>query len=167
MILHFQIQVAEVSSLCRVTGHSIEDGARRSSAIQERLRVEPLLLHFEGSWLWQLLQIPPGCLLWEVLQARPRTCLRDSVSSFTQQTWWRCLWRGKSGSLWPRWSERWQYNSTFIVVSGLIQNFLVITTTNHCGFTLEPHSPTHSYTELQIRWQKRVKSPNQLSEWGN
>ncbi|TWW74429.1 hypothetical protein D4764_14G0004320 [Takifugu flavidus] len=64
----------------------------RSSAIQEELRVEPLLLRVERSqmrWLGHLVRMPPGRLPGEVFRAcpsgrrppgRPRTCWRDYVS---------------------------------------------------------------------------------------
>ncbi|TWW73461.1 hypothetical protein D4764_15G0008550 [Takifugu flavidus] len=79
------VQAAEMSFLRRVAGLSLRDRVR-SSAIQEELGVEPLLLRFERSqmrWLGHLVRMPPGHLPGEVFRAcpsgrrppgRPRTC---------------------------------------------------------------------------------------------
>ena len=86
-----QIQAAEMSFLRRVAGLRLRDRVR-SSDIQERLRVEPLLLHMERSqlrWFGHLVRMPPGRLPGEVFRAypprrrprgRPRTHLRDYIS---------------------------------------------------------------------------------------
>ncbi|TWW71236.1 hypothetical protein D4764_17G0007190 [Takifugu flavidus] len=75
----------------RVAGLSLRDRVR-SSAIREKLRVEPLLLRVERSkmrWLGHLVRMPPGRLPGEVFRAcpssrrppgRPRTRWRDYVS---------------------------------------------------------------------------------------
>ncbi|TWW79900.1 hypothetical protein D4764_10G0009300 [Takifugu flavidus] len=71
-------------------GSPLERG--RSSAIREKLGVEPLLLRVERSqmrWLGHLVRMPPGCLPGEVFRAcpsgrrppgSPRTRWRDYVS---------------------------------------------------------------------------------------
>ncbi|TWW62225.1 hypothetical protein D4764_04G0008720 [Takifugu flavidus] len=66
-----RVQVAEMSFLRRVAGLSLRD--RVSSAIQEDLGVEPLLLRVERSqmrWLGHLVRMPPGRLPGEVFRAR-------------------------------------------------------------------------------------------------
>ena len=80
-----------MSFLRRVAGLRLRDRVR-SSDIQERLRVEPLLLHMERSqlrWFGHLVRMPPGRLPGEVFRAypprrrprgRPRTHLRDYIS---------------------------------------------------------------------------------------
>ncbi|TWW62404.1 hypothetical protein D4764_04G0010510 [Takifugu flavidus] len=68
-----QVQAAEMSFLRRVAGLSFIDRLR-SSAIQEELGVEPLLLRVERSqmrWLGHLVRIPPGRLSGEVFRACP------------------------------------------------------------------------------------------------
>ncbi|TWW81657.1 hypothetical protein D4764_01G0014720 [Takifugu flavidus] len=86
-----RVQAAEMSFLRRVAGLSLRDRVR-SSAIQEALGVEPLLLRVERSqmrWLGHLVRMPPGRLPGEVFRAcpsgrrppgRPRTRWRDYVS---------------------------------------------------------------------------------------
>ncbi|KAK3543704.1 hypothetical protein QTP70_027204 [Hemibagrus guttatus] len=86
-----RIQAAEMSFLLRVAGRSLRDRVR-SSATQEELRVEPLLLHIERGqlrWLGHLFRMPLGRLPGEVFRAcptgkrprgRPRTRWRDYVS---------------------------------------------------------------------------------------
>ncbi|TWW77428.1 hypothetical protein D4764_12G0008180 [Takifugu flavidus] len=83
-----RVQAAKISFLRRVAGLSLRDRVR-SSAIQEELVVEPLLLRVERSqmgWLGHLVRMPPGRLPGEVFRAcpsgrrppgRPRTCWRD------------------------------------------------------------------------------------------
>ncbi|KAK3536646.1 hypothetical protein QTP86_015449 [Hemibagrus guttatus] len=84
-----RIQAAEMSFLHRVAGRSLRDRVR-SSATQEEIRVEPLLLHIERGqlrWLRHLFWMPPGRLPGEVFRAcptgkrpreRPRTRWRHS-----------------------------------------------------------------------------------------
>ncbi|KAK3508331.1 hypothetical protein QTP70_021477, partial [Hemibagrus guttatus] len=86
-----RIQVAKMSFLRRVAGHSLRDRVR-SSVTREELGVEPLLLHIERGqlrWLGHLFWMPPGRLPGEVFRAcpngkrprgRPRTRWRDYVS---------------------------------------------------------------------------------------
>ncbi|TWW61049.1 hypothetical protein D4764_05G0011390 [Takifugu flavidus] len=93
-----RVQAAGISFLCRVAGLSLRDRVR-SSAIQEELGVEPLLLRVGRSqmrWLGHLVGMPPGCLPGEVFRAclsgrrppgRPRTHWRDFVSRLV----WECL----------------------------------------------------------------------------
>ena len=48
--MRLRIQVTKMSFLCRVAGLSFSNRVRNPN-IQERLRVEPLVLHIEWSWL--------------------------------------------------------------------------------------------------------------------
>ncbi len=80
-----------MSFLCRVAGRSLRDRVR-SSVTREELRVEPLLLHVEGSqlrWLGHRYRMPSGRLLGKVFRAcptgrrrrgKPRTRWRDYVA---------------------------------------------------------------------------------------
>ena len=76
------IQAAEKSFLHRVAGLSLRDRVR-TSVIQERLKVEPLLLHIKRSQLRRfgdLVRIPPGRLPGEVFpQGRARTRWRHYI----------------------------------------------------------------------------------------
>lgn len=79
-----QIQAVEISFLLRVAGFSFRD-RMRSLTIQEELRVEPLLVHIENRYFWDL----KGTLPWWGVSDRPitrrprgraRTPSRDYVS---------------------------------------------------------------------------------------
>ena len=86
------VQAVEMGFLRRVAGVSLKDRVR-SSAIQEGLGVEPLLLCVERSqlrWFGHLMRMPPGRLPREVFLARPtgrrprgrpRTRWMDYISS--------------------------------------------------------------------------------------
>ena len=90
----WRIQAAEAVFLRRVAGVSLR-GKVRSTAIQEGLGVEPLLLRVERSqlrWFGHLVKMPLSSLPREVFQARPagkrprgrpRTRWRDYISSLT------------------------------------------------------------------------------------
>ncbi len=68
-----RIQVAEMSFLRRVAGHTLRDRVR-SSVTWEELGVEPLLLHIERNqlrWLRHLFRMSPGRLPGEVFRACP------------------------------------------------------------------------------------------------
>ncbi|TWW53707.1 hypothetical protein D4764_0113540, partial [Takifugu flavidus] len=67
------VQAAEISFLGRVAGLSLRD-RMRSSAIREKLRVEPLLLRVERNqmrWLGHLVRMPSGRLPGEVFRECP------------------------------------------------------------------------------------------------
>ena len=92
-----RIQAAEMGFLRRVAGISFRDRVR-SSVIQERLGVEPLLCieRSQLRWFGHLVRIPPGRIPRKMFQGhpagrrprgRPRTRRRDYISTLA----WECF----------------------------------------------------------------------------